>query len=123
MSTITVTAHRWSGGWELHHDGDPITQTSTLDKAEQQVRDYLDTIEPDIEHSEWKVEVIPDLGKLADEVAAARAATEAASMASVAAAQRSREVVRRLRAAGLSVTDTAAVLGVSRGRVSQHPCQ
>lgn len=119
MSTITVTAHRWPGGWELHYDGEPITQTTTLDKAGQQVRDYLDTIEPGIEHSGWKVEVLADLGALADEVAAARAATEAASAASVAAAQRSREVVRHLRAAGLSVADTAAALGVSRGRVSQ----
>ncbi|MPM38582.1 hypothetical protein SDC9_85211 [bioreactor metagenome] len=32
---------------------------------------------------------------------------------------RSREVVRHLREAGHSVTDSAAILGVSRGRISQ----
>ncbi|MGM7698505.1 hypothetical protein ACSU04_10370 [Microbacterium sp. A84] len=61
----------------------------------------------------------PELGTLGEEVAAARAATEAASAASIAAARQAREVVRHLRAAGLSVTDAAAVLGVSRGRILQ----
>ena len=52
-------------------------------------------------------------------VAAARAATDAAADASREAARRSREVVRELRAEGYSVADTAAILGVSRGRISQ----
>ncbi|MGM7667604.1 antitoxin HicB [Microbacterium sp. A93] len=116
---ITVTAHRWEGGWELHHGDEPITQVSTLDRASEQVRDYLDTVQPDIDHSSWTITVTPELGTLGEEVAAARAATEAASEASIAAARQAREVVRHLRAAGLSVTDAAAVLGVSRGRISQ----
>lgn len=116
---ITITAHRWEGGWELHLDGEPITQVTTLDKAADQVRDYLDTITPETDHSGWVIDVRPELGALGDEVARARAATEAAAQASLTAAAQSREVVRHLREAGLSVTDSAAILGVSRGRVSQ----
>ncbi|WP_353057934.1 sigma factor-like helix-turn-helix DNA-binding protein [Propionimicrobium sp. PCR01-08-3] len=40
-------------------------------------------------------------------------------LATAAAAPKLRDVVRRLHEAGLSVTDAAAVLGVSRGRISQ----
>lgn len=119
MNTITVTAHHWDGGWELHIDGDPITQVATLDKAADQVRDYLDTVSPENDHSEYEVKVFPVIGALGDEVAAARKATESAQAAARTAARRSREAVRDLRNAGFSVTDSAAILGVSRGRVSQ----
>lgn len=116
---ITTTAHRWEHGWELWIDGEAASQVSTLDKAEQQIRDYLDTEEPDVDHSDWRVTVVPEIGELRDEVTAARAATESAAAATTAAALRSREVVRHLREAGISVTDAAAILGVSRGRISQ----
>lgn len=119
MSTITVTATRWEHGWELEIDPDRHTQVATLDKAAQQVRDYLDTESPDVAHDDWDVDVRVELGDLGDEVAAARQATMDAVAASKAAAQRTRRVVRRLRASGLSVTDSAAILGVSRGRISQ----
>ncbi|MGO4490290.1 antitoxin HicB [Microbacterium sp. 2RAF4] len=116
---ITATARKWEHGWELWLDGEAATQTSTLDKAEQQIRDYLDTEEPGVDHSAWNITVVPDIGPLGDEVAAARLATENAIAASAAAASESRRVVRHLREAGFSVTDSAAILGVSRGRVSQ----
>jgi len=116
---INVTAHRWSGGWELHRDGEPITQTTTLAKAPQQVRDYLDTEDPGVDHSDWDINVVPDIGDLGEIVAGAREATRAAAAASKAAAVESRSAVHRLRAAGYSVSDTAAILGVSRGRISQ----
>lgn len=116
---ITATARKWEHGWELWLDGEAATQITTLDKAEQQVRDYLDTEEPDVDHSAWNIIVVPDIGPLGDEVAAARIATENAIAASAAAASESRRVVRHLREAGFSVTDSATILGVSRGRVSQ----
>lgn len=119
MNTITATAHRWDHGWELWLDDEAATQVTTLDKAEAQVRDYLDTIDPDVDHRDWAVTIVPDLGDLSDRVRRARAATAAASEAQAEAAAQAREVARALRAAGLSVTDAAAVLGVSRGRVSQ----
>lgn len=119
MVNVIATARKWEHGWELWIAGEAATQVATLDKAEQQIRDYLDTEEPEIDHSAWTVTVVPDIGVLGDEVAAARAATENAIAASAAAASQSRRVVRHLREAGFSVTDSAAILGVSRGRVSQ----
>ncbi len=119
MTDITVTARRWERGWELWIDDDHVTQSTTLADAEQQVRDYLDTDDPDVDHADWAIRVVPELGSLGDDVAAARAATDEAAAAVQDAARRSREVARRLRGAGFSVTDSAAILGVSRGRVSQ----
>lgn len=119
MTHINVTARRWEHGWELILGEDDATQVRTLDKAPQQVRDYLDTLDPDTDHSEWDIVVTPDLGSLGDRVRAVRDATAAAARAQEEAAAQAREVARALRAEGLSVTDSAAVLGVSRGRVSQ----
>ncbi|WGW13375.1 hypothetical protein LWF01_06310 [Saxibacter everestensis] len=34
-TTIDVTATRWSGGWELAIDGDPVTQVRTLVREQQ----------------------------------------------------------------------------------------
>ncbi|MEN0072508.1 MAG: antitoxin HicB [Propionicimonas sp.] len=119
MNTITVTARRWEHGWELEIDPDHHTQVTTLDKAAGQVIDYLDTVDPDTDHSDWQIGVIPQIGELGVEVTLARQATETAAAASRAAAKRSREAARRLRDAGYSVTDSAVILGVSRGRVSQ----
>lgn len=116
---LTVTARKWEQGWELWIGDEIATQVSTLDKAEQQVRDYLDTEEPGVDHDDWSITVVPDIGALNDVVTAARVATEKAAEASTAAAAQSRAVVRNLREAGFSVTDSAAILGVSRGRVSQ----
>jgi DNA-directed RNA polymerase specialized sigma24 family protein len=119
MKSITVTAHRWEHGWELWINDEPATQVTTLDQARQQVIDYLDTIGPAIDHSDWMVLVDADLGELSEHVKAARQATADAARAQEDAARRAREVARELREAGLSVTDSAAILGVSRGRVSQ----
>ncbi len=119
MPRVTITARRWSGGWELWNEDNCWTQVASLDKARQQVIDYLDTIQEDVDHSAWEIEVAPEIGALGEEVAAARAATEQAAEATAAAAKRSRDVARRLRHAGFSVRDSAAILGVSRGRVSQ----
>ena len=68
---------------------------------------------------DWEIDLHVELGSLGDEVTAARQATAKAAAASQAAAQQTRRVVQRLRASGLSVTDSAAILGVSRGRISQ----
>jgi DNA-directed RNA polymerase specialized sigma subunit len=66
-----------------------------------------------------EINVVPELGGLEDRVRRARERTKAAEQAQRDAAQEAKEVARALRKAGLSVTDTAKVLGVSRGRVSQ----
>lgn len=118
MSTIEVTALHWEGGWELHIKGEGVTQVRTLDRAVDQVRDYLETVH-ERDHSDTVIEIIPDLGGLEREVIETRHEIEAAAEAQRRAAEHSREIARSLRERGLSVTDTAAVLGVSRGRVSQ----
>lgn len=119
MSTINVTARQWSGGWELEIDEDNITQVRTLANATDQVIDYLDTVNPDVDHSSWEIRIIPDLGELTERIAESKRATAHAADLQVEAARLSREVVRDLRARHLSVSDVAAVLEISRGRVSQ----
>ena len=99
MTSIIVTAQRWEsklgGGWELLNGGHAMTQVRRLSDARQQVIDYLDTIDPDVSHEDWDITIIP------------------------AAAAQSREVARSLRASGLSIDDTAWIMGVSRSRISQ----
>ena len=114
----TVTAKRWEHGWELHIDGIGVTQSRLLSDAESMVRDYLAA--DDISDAETaEVTIRPDLGGLEDLVLAVRAQTEGAQIAQQEAAKAARNLVARLRRAGLSVADTAAVLGVTKGLVSQ----
>jgi DNA-directed RNA polymerase specialized sigma24 family protein len=103
----------------LDVEGVGATQVRSLAGAERQARDYLDTVDPDADHSDWPIDLVLDLGDIAVEVGAARAAVTAAATAQVEAGRQMRGVVAKLRAAGLSMADTAAVLGVSKGRVSQ----
>jgi hypothetical protein len=117
-TTYEVRAKHWSGGWELHIGQIGVTQVRTLDKAEQQVRDYLETL-LDINVSDVVVVIHPDLGGLEKLVRVAQEKSRAAEVAQRNAAQEVRQVAERLRESGLSVSDTAAVMGVSRGRVSQ----
>ena len=37
-------AKRWERGWELHVEGVGVTQVRTIDHAEQQVRDLVETM-------------------------------------------------------------------------------
>ena len=104
--TVTVTARRWSGGWELWDGDDCWTQVARLDRARQQVVDYLDTVDEDTDHSDWTITVIPEVASL-DRVHAAR---ETAAW---------REAALALRAEGLSVADAATIMGVSHSRISQ----
>ncbi len=118
--TITVTVTRWDGGWEIEIDEDNITQARSLDHAQRQVRDYLDTLHPELDHSGWEVIVLPADRMLADRLRASREATRAAQRQQQIAAKEARELALYLRQTEhLGVGDTAALLGVSRGRISQ----
>ncbi|MGO2660656.1 hypothetical protein [Mycetocola reblochoni] len=110
---------RWEHGWELDIDADNATQVRTFDKAPQQVRDYLDTLHPDADHSSIEVHVVPELGALSERIREAQEAKRDAEARQLAAARQSRDVAAELHAQNLSGTDIAAILGVSRGRVSQ----
>lgn len=118
MTTLNIAARRWSGGWELWNGEDCWTQVQHLADARQQVVDYLDTVEEDVDHSDWDITITPDIASAA-QVKAARVATEQASQLQKEAATAWREAALALRAEGLTVSDTAAIMGVSRGRVSQ----
>jgi hypothetical protein len=118
IMTYAVTARRWKHGWELHIDGVGVTQSRTLATADQMVRDYIETL-TDQDVSTADVVITPELGALGKKVTTVRAQVDAAERAQRDAAKAKRELADDLRAAGLSVSDTAAILGVSRGRVSQ----
>jgi len=119
VSTYNVHEKRWSGGWELHIDGEGVTQSRTLDQAAHQVLDYLETVHDDQDFSDAHVVINFDLGGIEDEVVKVKDEAVKASAAQKDAARHLRSVTAKLRGMGLSVTDTATVLGVSRGRVSQ----
>ena len=113
-----VTAKRWKHGWELHIDGVGVTQSRTLDTAEQMVRDYVETL-TDQDISKAAVMIVPELGPLDRKIRAVREQLAIADRRQQEASRAYRALAAELRAAGLSVSDTAAILGVSRGRVSQ----
>ena len=116
--SFIVEARRWKHGWELHIANEGVTQCRTLATAQNQVRDYLASMH-DTDFSDATIEIIPNLDGYEIEVASARQAVADAAKAQTLAAARSRAVVKYLRHSGLSVTDTAEILGISRGRVSQ----
>ncbi len=118
MNTVSVRAERWEGGWELYVGDIGVTQSTTLAGAEEMALDYLAT-RLGGEPADYSVSVFADLGGLEQDAAFARDATVAAAKAQEDAAAESRRVARNLRAHGLSVSDVAEVMHVSRGRVSQ----
>lgn len=117
---VKVIAKAWEHGWELHVDGVGVTQVRTLAGAAQQAADLIETmtdtiIDPD--ELEFQI-ALPD--GLAERAKAARRLVRDAEEINAKAAAESREVAKALREdAGLSVTDAAVVMGVSRGRISQ----
>ena len=117
---INVTAKRWAKGWELHIDGHGVTQSKTLADAPQQVVDYLDSLHG-LRVSTDDVAVSPELSKeLLSEIRRARSNIRKAERELARAAAEQRRVATTLRTeAHLSVTDTAVLMEVSRGRVSQ----
>lgn len=127
MNRYTVTARRWTHGWELHiadEGGDEIgvTQSRTLATAERMVRDYiaLDLDLDDEGAAALEVELRPELeGDLGSRAARARVRVREAERIQREAAETQREIARELKKGGLSGADVATVLGVSTQRVSQ----
>lgn len=117
---IRVQAHRREGGWELHIDGEPVTQVGTLDGAVQQYRDYLDTKEPDRGHDTERVIIVPVLGDLDAEVSAVRTGAAIAASAWAMAEMRLQRTARRLHDLGYSAADCATLLDVPRNQVDGY---
>ena len=119
MTVYRVTAKRWARGWELHIDGEGVTQSRSLGDAESMVRDYIALLR-EVPVDSFDVEIAPEVGGgLDDAVRTAREAVASAETARRSAAQASRAIAARLRNAGLTGRDIAIVLGVSAQRVSQ----
>lgn len=117
---IEVTAKRWAKGWELHIDGHGVTQSRTLVDAPRQVVDYLESLH-DVSVDTGDVIITPALPEpLLTEITQARSNVRRAERKLAEAAAEQRRVALALRTeAHLSVTDTASLMGVSRGRISQ----
>ena len=123
MSTYQVIAKRWEHGWELHVPGVGVTQTRLLAHAEQQARDLVETM-TDTDASDATVDVHVDLDGLERAITQTRQRAAAAHAAQLAAAAETRDLVKALRVdQGLSLSDVATLLGVSRGRASQLSTQ
>lgn len=120
---VTVKAVKWQYGWELLIDENNATQVAHLKNATQQVRDYLDTVDESVNHSDWNITIIPDLGSISDEITAVREATRKAAAAQEVAAQETRMLTAKLRAQGYSYSDLAVIFGVSKTRISQLASQ
>lgn len=119
MTRYRVTAKRWKRGWELHIAGEGVTQSRSLAEAEGMVSDYI-AVMYGVPEQSFDVEITPEVGGDLDQaVRDARDAVRSAEAARRTAAQTSRVVAARLRTAGLTGRDIAAVLGVSAQRVSQ----
>jgi len=120
-STYFVTAHRWERGWELHIADAAgqevgVTQCRTLGGAEAMVRDYLSLDDRD---GDAPLEIRPVFDPAVQEqVTASRARIRAAQLEQEAAAKESRAAVALLDELGLSGTEIARVLQLSKQRVS-----
>jgi hypothetical protein len=118
-STIAVSARRWEHGWELYVDGQALTQSMTLADAPRMARDALAT-ERGGEPEDSEVTVTPELDGLELRVEIVRSRMTSAQQDLEQAAKDWRAIALCLRSQEhLSVRDTATVLGVSPGRVSQ----
>jgi DNA-directed RNA polymerase specialized sigma subunit len=120
MTSYTVRAKRWAHGWELHIDGEGVTQARSLAAAERQVRDYLSLLHDLDDDAVFDVVIIPELGgSIARDVRKARQAVADLAGHQRKTAEMSRAAVQQLRKAGLTGAEIAAVLGVTPQRVSQ----
>ncbi|MDK7186220.1 MAG: hypothetical protein QP744_02365 [Winkia sp. UMB750A] len=58
---VSVQASRFSGGWELDLGSGRFTQAPTLAKARNEIIDYLDVWEEGVDHSDWDIQIIPNV--------------------------------------------------------------
>jgi len=118
VSAYNVQAVKWEHGWELHVQDVGVTQCRTLATAAQQTRDFVATM-LDLDADDAEIHLSVAIGGIENAVERARKMTAEAIDKQHQAATESRRVARELRHAGLSVADTAVVMDVSKGRVSQ----
>ena len=119
MKAYTAKAHREGKWWVVEVDGVGATQGRSTTEAQRMAIDLV-AIMAEIPVDEIDVQIDFDLpGPLGDEVRQAKEATREADQAQRNAAERTRQVVRRLLGTGLSKQDVARILRVSPQRISQ----
>lgn len=118
VNTYTAIARPEHDGWDVEvvEADRSHTWAPTLTKARQFAREvaaaWFDQAMDD-------VDVVLTVDGAADELAAARAKRAAADQATAEAAAATQAAIDRLAALGLSVRDSAAVVGLSHQRVAQ----
>lgn len=119
MRTYNAVASREGKYWVVTVEGVGVTQARRLAEVKHMAADLV-SVMTDRPVEESDVHVVPRLRPgLSTRVAAARAAAAEADAAQRQAGALNRAVARDLLDEGLSSTDTAEVLGLSRQRISQ----
>lgn len=115
-SEFVVTIRRWKHGWELHLKEHGVTQVRRLANARAQAKDYLDSIDPDTDHSGATVILAPDADS--EQVKNAQHARADADQAILRADNQLRDAIDELHNHhGHSTSEIAALLGITRIRV------
>jgi DNA-directed RNA polymerase specialized sigma subunit len=119
MTTYTVTATRWEGGWELDIDGVGVTQSHNLKSADKMIRSYLRMDLGEAAAKDADIEVTVDLDGLEKVAAGVRAEIDELNALSAKVSKDSRDLAARLKKDGLTGADAAEVMGISEQRFSQ----
>ena len=126
MSTYHARAHDWNGRWWAitvtglpSEFGEQFTQASKIRDIEPMARSLIsDLLEVDTDAVELEVTIDPP-AEVAEVIAERDSAAAARDRAMAAAAEAQRRVALVARDAGFTVRDTAALAGVTYGRVGQ----
>jgi CRP-like cAMP-binding protein len=117
MSAYTATAVREGRWWVIDVDGVGVTQSRTLAEAHTWAQGLIEAVTGEAGADVTVTPSLPD-GTI-DRVRHARTVMARADADLRAAADEIREATRNMLQTGMSHQDVAAILGVSRQRVSQ----
>ena len=117
MSAFTATAVREGRWWAIDVAGVGVTQARTLAEAHTWAQGLIESVTGEVDAEVTVTPSLPD-GAI-DRVRHAQTAIASADAELRRAAEEIREATRSMLLTGLSQQDVAAILGVSRQRVSQ----
>lgn len=119
MKKHKATATREGRFWVIDVPGVGVTQGRTVAEAREMTRDLI-AVMTDVPVKDVDVDIAFKVGDVSPgDVQGARQAVAEAAKAQEHAARVSRQMVARLRSAGVSGRDVAGILGISPQRVSQ----
>lgn len=119
MKKHEATATREGRFWVIDVPGVGVTQGRTVAEAREMTRDLI-AVMTDVPVKDVDVDIAFKVGDISpSDVQGARRAVVEAAKAQEHAAQVSRQMVAKLRSAGVSGRDVAGILGISPQRVSQ----